>query len=101
MATSKAKAKSKDKSSIKTGGNAAFVCQSNGQKVCLAGDFNGWDPETVPMTKSAEGRFEHRLSLLPGTYRYKFVVDGEWQHDPAAAEQLPNEFGTLDSVIRV
>ncbi len=26
--------------------------------------------------------FTKKLNLHPGTYEYKFLVDGEWRHDP-------------------
>lgn len=37
----------------------------------------------------------------PGEYHYKFVIDGEWHPDASAATQIPNDFGTTNSVIRV
>jgi hypothetical protein len=49
--------------------------------VYLAGDFNNWNPTIEKMNKTG-GKFEVRLFLLPGKYRYKFVVDGNWIADP-------------------
>jgi hypothetical protein len=49
--------------------------------VFLVGDFNNWNPTMEKMQKT-DGRFEVRLYLLPGRYRYKFVVDGTWIADP-------------------
>lgn len=51
------------------------------QEVYLVGDFNNWNPTVEPMEKSGDV-FEIWLFLVPGTYRYKFVVDGEWTVDP-------------------
>ena len=32
-----------------------------------------------------DGRYETRIKLKPGTYNYKFVLDGDyWTHDPAS-----------------
>ena len=47
------------------------------------------------------GRWEVPLALRPGRYQYKFVVDGQWLHDPNARENLPNQHGSLNSVIQV
>lgn len=79
-----------------------FVCEvkPDAQRVCLAGDFNGWDAERGRMSRR-DGRFVKRLRLLPGEYQYKFFVDGEWFADPAAEAQAPNEFGTTNSVVRI
>lgn len=50
-------------------------------KVFLAGDFNNWNPKMDSMVKRG-GAWELRLYLVPGRYRYMFVVDGENVPDP-------------------
>ena len=77
-----------------------FVCEIEGAEVFLAGDFNDWNPRSHRMTRK-DGAFQKRLKLAPGQYEYKFVVDGEWKTDPAATEQRPNDFGSMNSVVRV
>ena len=47
------------------------------------------------------GRWEATLALRPGRYQYKFFADGRWIHDPAAQENVPNEHGSLNSVVNV
>jgi hypothetical protein len=49
--------------------------------VFLVGDFNNWNPTLEKMDHIGDV-FEVRLFLLPGTYRYKFVVDDKWINDP-------------------
>ena len=49
--------------------------------VYLVGDFNLWNPTVEPMSR-VDDRFEIGLFLVAGTYRYKFVVDGEVIVDP-------------------
>jgi hypothetical protein len=49
--------------------------------VFLVGDFNGWNPTIDKMIRIG-GEFEIRLYLLPGAYRYRFIVDGESMPDP-------------------
>ncbi len=73
-----------------------------GSAVFLAGSFNGWDPTAKPMTeKAADGRFIATCMLPPGTYEYKFVVNGEWTVDPANPNFVVNPLGTLNSIIEV
>jgi hypothetical protein len=54
--------------------------------VCVAGTFNHWQKETA---------------LLPGTYEYCLVVDGQWMPDPLARETVPNPFGGRNSILKV
>jgi hypothetical protein len=50
-------------------------------KVFLTGDFNNWNHTMDSMVR--RGAFwEIRLFLVPGRYRYMFVVDGENRSDP-------------------
>ncbi|UCF06371.1 MAG: glycogen-binding domain-containing protein [bacterium] len=51
------------------------------KSVFLVGDFNGWNP-TIDKLVELDGRFEIRLYLLPGRYRYRFLVDGVSMPDP-------------------
>ena len=37
--------------------------------------------------------------LAPKRHEYRFIVDGEWQDDPHAAIQVPNEFGSSNCVL--
>jgi 1,4-alpha-glucan branching enzyme len=46
----------------------------------VAGEFSNW--KTVPLTKNDAGLWTKTLHLKPGTYGYKFVVNGEWIFDP-------------------
>ncbi len=54
---------------------------SRAERVYLVGDFNGWNPTIDLMTESG-GRFEIRLYLVPGSYRYRFIADGVSTRDP-------------------
>ena len=72
------------------------------QEVFLCGDFNEWSPTSLRMVRhDASDRWEKRLTLTPGRYQYKFAVDGEWVHDPGAAENVHNRYGSLNSVREV
>ena len=49
-------------------------------KVTLAGSFNNWDPDTLPMTRTDSGWIAN-IKLGPGKYWYKFIVNGKWITD--------------------
>ncbi len=69
--------------------------------VCIAGSFNDWHPAATEMIALGNGRWAKELTLPPGTYEYRLVIDGEWINDPHALESVPNPFGGTNSVVRV
>jgi hypothetical protein len=58
--------------------------------VYLAGSFNEWKPTGLKMDgPDADGRYTAQLTLKPGRYEYKFVIDGkQWVADPANPIQV-------------
>jgi len=73
-----------------------------GSKVFVAGSFNNWDPTAKELAdKNGDGTFTATLSLAPGSYQYKFVIDGTWCADPECNEWVQNDHGTLNSVVNV
>ena len=71
------------------------------REVCLAGNFNDWHPAASPMVAKPDGRWLKELALPPGRYQYRFVVDGVWTDDPAAAELVDNGFGGRNAILNV
>lgn len=71
------------------------------QSVLLAGDFTCWLQQPVPLQKEADGVWKASVALAPGTYHYRFLVDGEWRDDPECSLRVMNEFGTQNDVIKV
>ena len=69
------------------------------QCVSLAGDFNSWDPDSHPLKKSSNGSWKTSVSLSPGRYEYRFIVDGQWQNDAHCASCVPNPFGSENYTI--
>ena len=61
--------------------------------VQLAGDFTGWQQAPLSMKKQRNGVWKTTVSLPPGTYEYRLLVDGEWANDPQCALHRPNQFG--------
>ena len=73
-----------------------------GSTVYLAGSFNNWDPTGKKMLeKKGKGVYAVAIKLVPGTYQYKFVIDGTWCADPENRDFVQNDHGTLNSVITV
>jgi cellulose biosynthesis protein BcsQ len=71
-------------------------------QVLVVGDFNAWSAEHGEMTYVQEEQVWKRfVSLLPGKYHYKFVVNGEWMSDPANPDEGENAFGSKNSVIQI
>lgn len=81
-------------------GGVLFVVSSQSARwVEIAGDFNNWVPE--PMIKGEEGLWQKVIPVVPGQYRYKFIIDGEWQMDPHQPSQKRNIYGTFDSILEI
>ncbi len=71
-------------------------------QVFVAGDFNAWAPAKDALTKVEGTRWEIRLSLKPGRYEYKFVVDGkDWHQDPDNPLSAPDPYAGKNSVVIV
>lgn len=67
----------------------------------LAGSFNNWSPTADPMKKDKSGVWKKAKKLPPGTYQYKFIVDGVWLLDPLGTDTVSNEHGTANNVVHV
>jgi len=80
-----------------------FVTQAPGAgRVCVAGDFNNWQPEATPLLRNGrEDCFHALLPLQPGRYCYRFVIDGQWRTDANNTYVESNPFGELNSVVEV
>jgi chromosome partitioning protein len=73
--------------------------------VRIAGDFNGWVPDKgVRSLIESEGPtrvWTKILQLPPGTYEYRYVVDGEWREDPDNPEGVRSSVGGRNSLLVV
>src|SRR3974390_2591918 len=63
------------------------------QSVMLAGDFTGWQQAPLQLKKDKSGVWKKTISLAPGRYEYRLLVDGEWRDDPNCPHRQPNQFG--------
>jgi len=76
---------------------ARFQWSCFGPKPSVAGTFNDWQP--IPLSASPNG-YELEITLSPGTYHYKFVINGVWFCD----SRLPtaeDSNGNINNVIEV
>lgn len=66
-------------------------------RVFLAGSFNNWKPNVLPMLKQDSGWIV-QVKLTPGKYWYKFVIDGEWTLDNDNIQNENDNRGNVNSV---
>ncbi|MDA0293848.1 MAG: glycogen-binding domain-containing protein, partial [Verrucomicrobia bacterium] len=71
------------------------------EKINVAGQFNGWNPESHPLQRTGEGDYGLFVPLPPGPHPYKLVIDGQWALDAANPEKLDDGTGNENSVARV
>ena len=83
-------------------GNTVFKLKGypNAVDVILTGSFNNWNEHAIQMNKVAGG-WELQADLPPGRYEYKFIVEGQWMHDPENPERVRNEHQTFNSVLYI
>lgn len=82
--------------------NTEFRMEAPSAKsVQLAADFTEWEKSPLDLVQSYDGSWFTIVPLLPGTYSYRFIVDGQWLDDPQSARHVPNPFGSEDAVLDV
>jgi 1,4-alpha-glucan branching enzyme len=80
----------------------SLPAETTAERVALCGDFNDWAPEGISLTRAADRSWQVTVPLAPGSYRYKYLLDGvTWENGPDADRYEENAYGTLDSVIEV
>jgi len=85
------------------GDAVAFVTlYPRANSVHIAGDFNNWQPEKSALERVGDsGVWQTKIKLPQGKYRYRLVVDGQWQQDPYNELTELNPFGELNSILEV
>lgn len=69
--------------------------------VKLAADFTDWEKHSVEMMHSPDGVWFTVVPLAPGSYSYRFIVDGQWRDDPRSTQRVPNPFGSDNAMVEV
>jgi len=73
-----------------------FRAEGKGKRIFLAGNFNGWNPSDEKfLMKDDDGDsiWTITVKLAPGSYQYKYVVDGQWTKDPYSPGDAPDGYG--------
>ena len=73
----------------------------NAHEVYLVGEFNKWNPHSLPMKHDNGKEWKAHVQLAPGRYEYKYYVDGSWIDDVPGVEKAPNSFGSQNCVMHV
>ena len=71
------------------------------ESVIVTGSFCDWETNLHILKKDAQGVWKKRLTLTPGQYEYRFIVDGVWRDDPACSEHVTNAFGEENCILNV
>ena len=71
------------------------------KEVFLAGEFNGWDNQSLPMKRGKDGVWRTKINLAHGRYEYKFFVDNAWVESLPGVEQVSNPLGTRNFIVLV
>jgi 1,4-alpha-glucan branching enzyme len=71
------------------------------KRVNLAGTFNSWNNKALSAKRDSKGNWMVKVSLRPGRYEYKFVVDGSWINDPHCTSFAQNPFGSQNCVLEI
>ncbi len=83
-------------------GGIAFSYRDKGAgAVNLAGSFNGWSADALPLVNDGKGNWSIVQKLDAGQYEYKFVVDGNWLADPENSSTSSDPFGGVNSLVNV
>jgi 1,4-alpha-glucan branching enzyme len=82
--------------------NVEFRLESTAaSSVHVAGDFNDWAVNGLPLQQESQGRWRATVPLSPGIHQYRFIVDGQWVDDPRACRTAPNPFGSCNCEVEV
>jgi Glycogen recognition site of AMP-activated protein kinase len=73
----------------------------NSSSVFLAGSFNEWNAEAIPLAQDESGLWSVVHSLPAGSHEYKFVVDGAWFADPENPDTQADPYGGANSLVTV
>lgn len=71
-------------------------------EAAVFGSFNNWNKKSHQLKYiKKSGFYELAVPLDPGSYIYKFIVDGKEILDPANPEKTPTGFDDFNSVLRI
>ena len=79
------------------------VPAEDAKEVTVVGCFNEWDAKANPLKKLKNGSFKGAISLdAEDSYEFRYLVDGEFQNEPEADDQVWNDFaGAENSILKL
>ena len=84
------------------GRTIAFTLNApDAKEVMISGDFTNWERASLRRMNPKDKIWRKELTLKPGRYEYKFLVDGNWIVDPNNHNRTWNNYGSENSVIEV
>lgn len=88
---------------LKMANGVYFATQNeNASEVHLVGDFNNWEINgDSKLNSDGFGGWRKYVSLKPGKYQYKFVVDNEWEEDGSNHNRVLSTEGGFNSVVEL
>lgn len=69
--------------------------------VQLAADFTDWDVAPINMIRFSDGVWSTTVPLPPGTYAYRFLVDGNWHDDPRSVKRHQGSTGAAEVFVKI
>ena len=84
---------------VQAASDVEFVCSGAENYVKVAGTWNNWRPQNL-IYNQEDDTWMLSLNLKPGTYQYKYIIDGDWIHDPSK-RWIEDDKGNVNNVIVV
>jgi len=70
------------------------------KQICVAGCFNAWDSESIPLKKLKNGTFKGSVNLnIEDAYEFKYVIDGKYVNDPSADAYKWNDYACSENSV--
>jgi len=80
----------------------AFFAKAVGAgDVRVTGDFSAWSKAGIRLSNDGHGVWRTMLSLKPGAYEYRLLINGDWADHPEASARVPNPYGTHNCILTV
>ena len=74
------------------------LSEPGASNVLLVGDFTEWDQRPIPLKRQKDGVWKTTVTLEPGDYEYRFLVDGQWRDDTECGARRENPYGGANCV---
>jgi len=79
-----------------------FYCAATtAESVYLVGDFNDWNPTSLPMQRHIDGFWLLEVPLKHGHHQYILLIDGKPTLDPSATGTAETDWNGRVSLISV